>query len=105
MISLIGPGLGFDPGYAMTTDPDDPVITATITTAGEPAGPLLIDGCHRLYKAAVIGREHLPAPRKRSPKRRSPSATTTPCDAHGQDLARRYYERGLRSLSGSDTCS
>jgi hypothetical protein len=35
---------------------DDPVIIATITTAaGEPAGPLLIDGCHRLYKAAVTG--------------------------------------------------
>ena len=61
-ISLIGPGPGFDPGYAMTTDPDDPVTIATITTAdGEPAGPLLIDGCHRLYKAAVTGREHLPS--------------------------------------------
>jgi hypothetical protein len=44
-ISLIGPGPGFDPGYAMTTDPDDPAIIATVTTAaGEPAGPLLIDG-------------------------------------------------------------
>ena len=29
----------------MTTDPDDPVIIATLTTAArEPAGPLLIDG-------------------------------------------------------------
>jgi len=56
VISLIGPGPGFDPGYAMTTDLDDPVIIATITTAGgKPAGPLLIDGCHRLYKAAVTG--------------------------------------------------
>jgi hypothetical protein len=46
----------------MTTDPGDPVIVATVTTAaGEPAGPLLIDGCHRLYKAAVTGREHLPS--------------------------------------------
>ena len=44
-ISLLGPGPGFDPGYAMTADPDDPVIIATVTTAaGEPAGPLLIDG-------------------------------------------------------------
>jgi hypothetical protein len=62
-ICLIGPGPGFDPGYAMTTSLDDPVIIATITTAaaGEPAGPLLIDGCHRLYKAAVTGREHLPS--------------------------------------------
>ena len=49
MISLIGPRPGFDPGYAMTTDPDDPVIITTIiiiitTAGGEPAGPLLIDG-------------------------------------------------------------
>ena len=29
----------------MTTDPDEPVILATLTgPAGEPAGPLLIDG-------------------------------------------------------------
>jgi hypothetical protein len=61
-ISLIDPGPGFDPGYAMTTDPDDPVIIATLTTAdGEPAGPLLTGGCHRLYRAAVTGREHLPS--------------------------------------------
>jgi hypothetical protein len=60
-VSLIGPGPGFDPGYAMNTDLDEPVIIATLTTvAGELAGPLLIDGCHRLYKAAVTGREHLP---------------------------------------------
>jgi hypothetical protein len=53
-ISLIGPG--FDPGYAMTTSLDDPVIIATVTlVGGQPAGPLLIDGCHRLYKAAVTG--------------------------------------------------
>jgi hypothetical protein len=46
----------------MTTDLDDRVIIATLTTAvGEPAGPLLIDGCHRLYKAAVTGRAHLPS--------------------------------------------
>jgi hypothetical protein len=61
-ISLIGPGPGFDPGYAMGTDLDEPVIIATITGPdGEPAGPLLIDGCHRLYKAARLGREHLPS--------------------------------------------
>jgi hypothetical protein len=57
-VSLIGPGPGFDPGYAMTTSLDDPVIIATLTT---PAGPLLIDGCHRLYKAAVTGRAELPS--------------------------------------------
>jgi hypothetical protein len=56
VVCLIGPGPGFDPRYAMTTDLDDPVIIATITTAGgKPAGPLLTGGCHRLYKAAVTG--------------------------------------------------
>jgi hypothetical protein len=45
----------------MTTDPDEPVILATLTgPAGEPAGPLLIDGCHRLYKAAATGRAEIP---------------------------------------------
>jgi hypothetical protein len=29
--------------------------------SGEPAGPLLIDGCHRLYKAAMTGRAEIPA--------------------------------------------
>jgi hypothetical protein len=61
-ISLIGPGPDFSPEYAMTTNPDEPVILATVTSpAGEPAGPLLIDGCHRLYKAAVTGRAEIPA--------------------------------------------
>ena len=60
-VPLIGPGPGFDPDYAMTTDLDDPVIIASITVAGEPPTPLLIDGCHRLYKAARLGREHLPS--------------------------------------------
>jgi len=60
-VPLIGPGPGFDPGYAMTTDLDDPVIIASITADGDgPPAPLLIDGCHRLYKAARLGREHLP---------------------------------------------
>ncbi len=44
----------------MTTDLDDPVIIATVPVPdGGPPAPLLIDGCHRLYKAAVTGREHL----------------------------------------------
>jgi len=43
-VSLIGPGPGFDPGYAMTTSLDDPVIIASVTVAGEPPAPLLIDG-------------------------------------------------------------
>jgi len=41
-VSLIGPGPGFDPGYAMTTSLDDPVIIASVTVAGEPPAPLLI---------------------------------------------------------------
>ena len=46
----------------MTTDPGEPVILATLADAGgEPVGPLLIDGCHRLYKAAVTGRAEIPA--------------------------------------------
>jgi hypothetical protein len=61
-ISLIGPGPGFDPGYAMTTSLDDPLTIATLTTAGgQSAGPLLTGGCHRLYKAAVTGRAELPS--------------------------------------------
>ena len=56
------PGPGFDPDYALTTDLDDPVIIASVTADGDgPPAPLLIDGCHRLYKAARLGREHLPS--------------------------------------------
>jgi hypothetical protein len=43
-ISLIGPGPDFDPGYAMGTDLDEPLIIASIPVAGEPPAPLLIDG-------------------------------------------------------------
>jgi hypothetical protein len=61
-VSLIGPGPHFNPDYAMTTDPDEPVILATMAgPPGEPGGPLLIDGCHRLYKAVVTGRAEIPA--------------------------------------------
>ena len=59
-ISLIGPGPDFSPEYAMTTNPAEPVILATLAgTEGE--SPLLIDGCHRLYKAAATGRAEIPA--------------------------------------------
>jgi hypothetical protein len=44
-ISLIGPGPDFSPQYAMTTDPDEPAILATLAgPGGELGGPLLIDG-------------------------------------------------------------
>lgn len=60
-VPLIGPGPGFDPGYAMTTDLTQPVIIATIPVPGQPPALLLIDGTHRLYKATVLGRAHLPS--------------------------------------------
>ena len=42
-VPLIGPGPGFNPDYALTTDLDDPVIIASITAAGDgPPAPLLI---------------------------------------------------------------
>ena len=60
-ISLIGPGPHFSPEYAMTTNPDEPAILATLANASGETTPLLIDGCHRLYKAAVTGRPQIPA--------------------------------------------
>jgi hypothetical protein len=61
-VPLLGPGPGFDRDYAMTTDLARPVIIATVPVPdGGPPAPLLIDGTHRLYKAAVTGREHLPS--------------------------------------------
>lgn len=59
-VPLLGPGPGFDPGYAMSTDLNDPVIAA-IPVPGQPGAQLLIDGTHRLYKATAQGRSHLPA--------------------------------------------
>jgi uncharacterized ParB-like nuclease family protein len=46
----------------MGTDLEEPLIIASVTAdgSGQPY-PLLIDGCHRLYKAARLGREHLPS--------------------------------------------
>jgi hypothetical protein len=60
-VPLIGPGPDFSPEYAMTTNPDEPVILATLTDASGVDSPLLIDDCHRLYKAAVTGRAEIPA--------------------------------------------
>jgi hypothetical protein len=59
-IALIGPGPGFDPAYAMSTDLSRPVIVATFAIEGQPDTPLLIDGTHRLYKAHVSGVVELP---------------------------------------------
>jgi hypothetical protein len=61
-VPLIGPGPHFGPQYAMGTDLDEPLIITSVTADGTgPPCPLLIDGCHRLYKAARLGREQLPS--------------------------------------------
>ena len=70
-VPLIGPGPGFDPGYAMTTDLTEPVIVATIPVPGGPPALLLIDGYalpvtvrnwdHRPWSVIVGGRKSLPA--------------------------------------------
>jgi hypothetical protein len=61
---LTGPGPHFGPQYAMGTDLDEPLIIASVTADGTgPPCPLLVDGCHRLYKAARLGREKLPSSR------------------------------------------
>lgn len=49
--SLIAPGPGFDRAYAMTVDLTRPVILALLPTDDQVGNPILIDGCHRLYKA------------------------------------------------------
>jgi hypothetical protein len=60
-ISLIGPGPDFSPQYGTTTTPTSLSSSSPLADAsGEPT-PLLIDGCHRLYKAAVTGRAEIPA--------------------------------------------
>jgi len=44
----------------MGTDLDEPLIIVSVTADGTgPPCPLLIDGGHRLYKAARLGREQL----------------------------------------------
>ena len=46
----------------MGTDLDEPLIIASVAAVGTGhPDPLLIDGCHRLYEAARLGREHLPS--------------------------------------------
>jgi hypothetical protein len=93
----------------MTTNPDEPVILATLADAsGEPT-PLPIDGCHRLYKAALTGRARSrpscsPPPRPCSsaatrssarPARRSPGArhrTRTTATEEIPDADRNHHE-------------
>jgi hypothetical protein len=97
-ISLIGPGPDFSPEYAMTTNPGEPVILATLSGAGGETTTLLIDGCHRLYKAAVTGRAEIPAlvlttaetllirsDAVLGPSRPAPPPGTAPHHPHGGD--------------------
>ncbi|MBS2966808.1 hypothetical protein KGA66_27475 [Actinocrinis puniceicyclus] len=49
--SLIAPAPNFDRAYAMRTDLSRPVILALLATDDGIGNPILIDGCHRLYKA------------------------------------------------------
>ena len=56
---ISGPDL--DPEYALTTDLEKPVILATLQAKEREPEPLLIDGCHRVYRANAEGRATLPA--------------------------------------------
>jgi hypothetical protein len=60
-ISILGPGPDFDPAYALTTDLQMPMILATLDLDDKGRAPLLIDGCHRLYRAHAEHRARLPA--------------------------------------------
>jgi hypothetical protein len=60
-IPMISPGPGFDRDYAMTTDLSMPVVVATLRGQDGRESPLLIDGCHRLYRAYAEGVPQLPA--------------------------------------------
>lgn len=59
-IALFGPRY-LDRDYAMTTDLEDPVIVATLTSSEGERFPLVIDGTHRIYRAYVEGVSTLPA--------------------------------------------
>lgn len=50
----------FNAEHAMRTDLDQPVIIATLEFDSGPAR-LLIDGVHRMYRAAAEGRQTLPS--------------------------------------------
>lgn len=49
--SFIAPGPAFDPAHAMGTDLARPPILALLPTDDLIGNPILIDGCHRLYRA------------------------------------------------------
>jgi hypothetical protein len=59
-IALFGPR-HLDHDYAMTTDLEDPVIVATLTSSEGERFPLVIDGTHRIYHAYMEGVPTLPA--------------------------------------------
>ena len=61
-VPLIGPGPGFDPDYALTTDLDDPVIIASITAADRRMPPP-VQGRPARPRAPALPRAH----RRRDP--------------------------------------
>jgi hypothetical protein len=61
-IPLLGPGPGFDRGYAITTDLAKPVIIATVPVPAGASAALLIDG----YALPVIAQVEVTAPKLRS---------------------------------------
>lgn len=50
-----------DTEYAMSTDLTKPLLVAPLEAGGQPAGAVVIDGWHRVYRALREGRTHLPA--------------------------------------------
>ena len=58
-IPLLGPGPGFNPAYAMTTELTPVGHHRHLASQRRPTVPLLIDGTHRLYKAHATGTAEL----------------------------------------------
>jgi hypothetical protein len=59
-VPLIGPE-ALDPAYARTTDLSAPLLLAFLPHADGDSGRVLIDGCHRLFKAHAEAVAELPA--------------------------------------------
>jgi hypothetical protein len=81
-VPLLGPGLGFDRAYAMTTDLAQSVLIATVPPASGPPFPHLIDG----YALPVTVRSEaaavhwsVPKPRRSPPRSAASSGTRTSC--------------------------
>lgn len=54
--------MGVDPVHAATVDLSEPLLVVPLRTElGEDAGPMVINGWHRVYRALKEGRMELPA--------------------------------------------